>query len=394
MQRIYYQTIIERINEPRRCIQIIEGPRQVGKSTVIRQVLETISIPWLHFAADDIPATRAAWISDCWEMARAKMAANHSSELLLVIDEIQRLSQWSSVVKKEWDADTFNHVNIKVILLGSSRVRLERGLSESLMGRFEVIKMPHWSYTEMREAFGMSLDEYVFYGGYPGMVDFCHSTERWHNYMRSSIVDATINNDILMDSLITKPALLRQTFELASAYSSQQLSVTKMLGQLQDAGNTTTLSGYLQLLGQCGLVTGLNKFSMDLARRRASVPKYQVYNNGLMTLYGNLDLSTARATPKVWGRIVESAVGAYLLNAAYAQDFQLYYWRDGKDEVDFVLVRYGKVVAIEVKSGDERDTFGLHRFRDMFHPYRTLIVGPNAFPLEDFLSMDITTLFD
>lgn len=393
MQRAQYEEITSRINEPRRFIQIIEGPRQVGKSTLIKQVLNQTSLPWLHYAADNVPASEASWISQCWAVARSKMQLEHLPQLLLVFDEIQKLRNWSEVVKKEWDADTFSDVNIKVVLLGSSRVRLEKGLSESLKGRFEVIRMANWTFSEMNEAFGLTLDEYIYYGGYPGAAPLIGNEDRFRSYIRNAIVDATISNDILIDTPIAKPALLKQTFELSAAYSSQLVSLTKMVGQLQDAGNTTTLSGYLHLLDQSGMVCGLQKFASDQARRRASVPKYQVYNNALMTLFADHDFTSARMQPKVWGRIFESAVGAHIINQAYTRAFDVYYWRDGDDEVDFVLTRHSKVVAIEVKSGDEKSTRGLRRFQEMYHPHNALIVGPQGVTPETFFSADLNDLF-
>lgn len=394
IQREQYQTLMSHTKEARKCIQVIEGPRQVGKSTLIKQVLHATDMPWLHFSTDNVATSGNEWISECWNTARNKMHIEHLNELLLVIDEVQRLPRWSDAVKKEWDADTFNDTNIKVVLLGSSRVMLERGLSDSLKGRFEVIRMPNWSYAEMHDAFGITLDEYIYYGGYPGAADYINDPDRWRNYIRSSIVDATINNDILMDSPISKPALLRRTFEMSAAYSGQMLSLTKMVGQLQDAGNTTTLSGYLDLLDQSGMVCGLQKFAMNQVRRRASVPKYQVYNNALLSFYSDYDFTSARNDHKVWGRFYESAVGAHIINCAYMGNFRVFYWRDGNDEVDFVLVRNSRVVAIEVKSNDIADTAGLHRFEEMFYPHRSVIVGVNGIPLETFLASDLVDLFD
>lgn len=394
LQRSYYEIVKTRVNEPRKFIQIIEGPRQVGKSTLIKQVLKQTSLPWLHFSADNVPATRTAWISDCWATARNKLQMERLPELLLVIDEVQKLINWGEVVKKEWDADTFNDVPIKVVLLGSSRVRLEKGLSESLKGRFETIKMPNWYLKEMQEAFGMTTDEYIYFGGYPGAADLRHDMDRWREYISSSIVDATINNDILVDTVITKPALLRQTFELSSAYSGQLVALTKMLGQLQDAGNTTTLTHYLDLLDQSGMVCGLNKYAVDKARRRKSIPKYQVYNNALMSLYCEHDFASARANHQLWGHLFESAVGAHIINCAYTGRFNVYYWRDGGNEVDFVLVKDTKVVAIEVKSNHDKDTSGLHVFEERFHPHRSVLVGEGGIAIETFLASDLKELFN
>lgn len=394
IQRSYFETITKRVNEPRKFIQIIEGPRQVGKSTLIKQVLRGTSLPWVHFTADNVPATRTAWISDCWTTARNKLRMEHLPELLLVIDEIQKLQNWGEVVKKEWEDDTFNDVPIKVVLLGSSRIRLEKGLSESLKGRYETIKMPNWTLSEIQDGFGMTTDEYIYFGSYPGSADLRHDLDRWQEYISSSIVDATINNDILIDIVIAKPALLRQTFELSSAYSGQLVSLTKMLGQLQDAGNTTTLTHYLDLLNQAGMVCGLNKYAVDKARRRNSIPKYQVYNNALMSLYCEHDFESARANHKLWGRLFESAVGAHIMNCAYTNRFKVYYWRENSKEVDFVLVKDTKVVAVEVKSNHDKDTSGLHVFQEMFHPYRSVLVGEEGIDIETFLKSDLRELFE
>ncbi len=394
MQRVQFQLITSRLEEPRKFIQILEGPRQVGKTTLIKQVIQSMDKPIVHFSADNIPVSQATWISSCWQSVRSRMKNENLNEMILVIDEVQRLYQWAEVVKKEWDADTFNDVNIKVLLLGSSRMRLERGQSESLKGRFEVIKLPNWSWSEMHQAFGFNLDQYIYYGGYPGAAGLIEEPDRWREYINYSIVAATINNDILVDTPINKPALLRQTFELSSAYSGQILSLTKMIGQLQDAGNTTTLTGYLELLDTAGMVCGLQKFTIDKARRRASIPKYQVYNNALLSIYDDGDFTATRQNPKRWGHWVESAVGAYLVNEAYRCNFKVYYWREGNNEVDFVIVRNGRVVAIEVKSNEEKSTKGLQVFEELFHPYRSLLVGSGAFPIEDFLQTDLTTLFE
>ncbi|WP_028910692.1 ATP-binding protein [Prevotella sp. AGR2160] len=388
-----YKKIKRRLEEPRKFIQVVMGPRQVGKSTVVKQVLKDISIPYLLFLADDVPATNRSWISDCWDQARVLLKAKGAGEVILVIDEIQKIQGWSEVVKKEWDMDSYDDVAVKVLLLGSSRVLLEKGLADSMAGRYEEIRMGHWSFTEMREAFGWTLEQYLFYGGYPGSALLIDEEDRWNDYILSSIVDATINKDILQNTVITKPAVLKQTFELASAYSGEIVSLTKMLGQLQDAKNTTTLSGYLNLLQQSGLVGGLQKYSIDMARKRASVPKYQVFNNALKTVFLNTDFHGAMMDRKLWGRVYESAIGSYLMNEAFRRRLSLYYWREGSDEVDFVLQKKGEIIAIEVKSNSEQDTHGLHVFQEKFHPKRSVIVGRAGIPAETFLSMDVEELF-
>ena len=392
-KRIEYQTIKERIKESRKFIQVVMGARQIGKSTVVKQVLNDLDEPYRMFSADNVPTTHSAWISDCWAAVRSLKENKGWESVVLVIDEIQKITNWSEVVKKEWDADTFNDTNIKVLLLGSSRVLLEKGLSESLAGRFEEIRMTHWSYQEMKECFGFTLDQYIFYGGYPGAAPLIQDEDRFSQYIQSAIIEATINKDILMDTPISKPALLRQTFELGAAYSGEILSLNKMLGSLQDAGNTVTLAGYIHLLNESGLLCGLQKYSIDTARRRASIPKLQVYNNALKMVYSPLAFEAALVDRKSWGRIVESCIGAYLVSQAFAHRFEVFYWRERDDEVDFILRKKGAVVAIEVKSNAEKKTAGLEKFKQLFQPKKAFIVGDGGISIEDFLSMDIRKLF-
>lgn len=392
-KRAEYQTIRARLKEPRKFIQVVMGPRQVGKSTVVKQVLQELNEPYQLFSADNVPASNTGWVSNCWAAVRSLKESKGLESIILVIDEIQKISNWSEVVKKEWDDDSFHDRNIKVLLLGSSRVLLERGLSESLGGRFEEIRMTHWSFPEMRDCFGLSLDQYIYYGGYPGAAGLINDPDRWEQYIQSAVIDATINKDILMNTPIGKPALLRQTFELGVTYSGELLSLNKMLGSLQDAGNTVTLAGYLNLLGESGMLCGLQKYSIDSARRRASISKFQVYNNALKAVYNPYSFEQAIMDRKSWGHIFESGIGAWIVSQAFVHRFEVFYWRNRNDEVDFILRKKGVIVAIEVKSDAEKNTKGLNVFRDTFHPKSAFIVGDGGISAEEFLTMDIRTLF-
>ena len=392
-KRSEYHIITKRLKEERKFIQVVMGARQIGKSTVVKQVLKDIDLPYQFFSADNIPATKQSWISDCWDAVRSIKKSNNYESMILVIDEIQKISNWSEAVKKEWDTDTFNDCDIKVLLLGSSRVMLEKGLSESLAGRFEEIRMSHWSFLEMKECFDFSLEQYIYYGGYPGAASLINDNDRFSQYIQSAIIDATINKDILMDTPINKPALLRQTFELGASYSGELLSLNKMLGSLQDAGNTVTLAGYINLLNESGLLCGLQKFSIDNARRKASIPKLQVYNNALKMVYNSLSFEQSLLDRKHWGRIFESGIGAYLVSQAFTHRFEVYYWRERNDEVDFILRKNNSLIAIEVKSNAEKNTSGLDRFRQNFNPDKAFIVGEGGITPEEFLSMNIKKLF-
>lgn len=359
---------------------------------MVKQVLQQTTIPYLSVSADNVTKTDSSWISEMWATARARMKATKASEYLLVIDEVHKLDNWSEAVKKEWDDDTRNDVNIKVVLLGSSRLLLKDGLTESLAGRYELIRMPHWSYSEMREAFDVDIDQYIYYGGYPGGAAFIHDERRWRRYIKDSIVAPAIERDILTTKTIYKPVLMRQLFDLGCSYSGKELSLNKMLGQLQDAGNVTTLAGYLATLGEAHLLRGLQKYAQDAARKYNSVPKLQVYNTALLTAQTNTTFQRTFTTPDLWGRWVENAIGAYLLSQAEEYDYQLFYWREKDDEVDFVISYGGQCIAIEVKSGRRTTNEGIKAFRDKFHPQHAFVVGTGGVPVEEFLTWDIGNL--
>ena len=385
--------LIMRLQEPRRTIQVVAGPRQVGKTTLVKQVLQQLSTPSRFFNADGVEPDDKDWIAARWEEVRALMHFNQYQEMVLVIDEVHKINNWSEQVKREWDADTFNDVNIKVVLLGSSRLLLKKGLTESLAGRFEILSMTHWSFQEMQEAFGWDINQYVYFGGYPGSAPYVNNEARWRKYMRESIIAPAIEKDVLQTTYIYKPALMHQLFHLGCAYSGELLSYNKMLGLLQDAGNATTLVNYMEVLGESKLLTGLPKYVKDASRKYRTIPKLQVYNNALLTaLTEGVSYEKVFTDPQLWGRWVESAVGCYLLDKADELDCDLFYWREDNEEVDFVLRRADKLLAIEVKSGKRQSNSGLSTFRQMYNPQHSLVVGGQALSLEDLFKGDIASL--
>jgi uncharacterized protein len=392
-QRHHYQIVKQRIEEERLFIQVLIGPRQIGKTTLISQILENYTLPYHFISADAVAAGDTTWIEKQWEISRLKSATENASEFLLVLDEIQKIENWSEMVKKLWDEDTLKKRNIKVILLGSSRLLLQKGLTESLAGRFEEIYMGHWSFYEMEAAFGWSVDQYIWFGGYPGSVSLIHDEDRWKNYITNSLIETSISKDILMLTRVDKPALMKRLFELGCLYSGQILSYTKIMVQLLDAGNTTTLSHYLSLLDTAGLLAGLEKYSKDSIRKRSSSPKFQVHNTALISAQKNERFEEMVKLPDQWGRNVESSIGAHLMNHALMEGFKLYYWRDGNDEVDFVLERKGKVIGIEVKSGNTQRASGMAAFKNKFNPDKILLIGTDGLPYEQFLKINPTELF-
>lgn len=393
-KRRQFNELKSRIEEARNKIQVISGPRQVGKSTLVKQVLKEISIDFTFISADNVEKDNLYWINEVWETARQRMKLKKTSEYLLVIDEVHKVNNWSEAVKKEWDADTFNDVNIKVVILGSSRLLIKDGLTESLAGRYELIHMSHWSFKEMNEAFGIDLEHYIFFGGYPGGVNFINNETRWRKYIKDGIIAPAIFHDILKTKQVYKPELMKQLFELGCTYSGEEIALTKLLGQLQDAGNITTLANYLSTLNESHLLCGLQKYANDNARKYNSVPKMLVYNTALLSSLYGLSYSQVFTDPKMWGRWVESAVGAHLLNIADELDYKIYYWRERNDEVDFILEYNRQCIAIEVKSGRRTTNAGISVFKEKFRPLHTFIVGNGGIPLEEFLSSDLKYLFE
>jgi predicted AAA+ superfamily ATPase len=392
-KRPQFAEVFDRMNEPRKFIQVLAGPRQVGKSTLIDQVLAECQIPHYLYNADGVDENDTDWIRRIWESTRTLMDTRQQTEAVLVIDEIHKIKRWSEIVKREWDADTRGKRQLKLFILGSSRLMLRKGLTESLAGRFELIRLGHWTLQEMEDAFGWTLDEWIYYGGYPGSASLIKDMRRWKKYIKESLVAPAIEKDIILTSNIYKPALMKQLFELGCTYSAELLSLTKALGQLQDAGNVTTLSSYLEILNQCNLLAGLQKYANDEARRYQSVPKYQVYNNALLTAYKGTSYEKDRIDPQIWGRWVESAVGAYLLGGAEEGSYNVYYWRERSNEVDFIIVRQGEVIALEVKSGRRGMNSGLPKFCDLFQPKHALVIGTDGIPFDDFFRMKIEDLF-
>lgn len=379
-----------RLAEPRRCVQVVAGPRQVGKTTLVQQVLARGDRARLFVSADEPALRDRAWLDAQWERARRMARDAGKGGAVLALDEVQKVPGWSETVKRLWDEDTRHRLPLRVVLLGSAPLLVQRGLAESLAGRFETLHLPHWSFSEMRAAFGFSLEQYLYFGGYPGAAPLAGDHSRWRRYLLDSLVETAIARDVLLLTRVDKPALLRRLFELGCRYSGQVLSYTKMLGQLHDAGNTTTLAHYLELLAGAGMLTGLPKYSGTAVRSRGSSPKLQVLNTALLTAQSGLTPDEARADLDFWGRLTESAVGAHLANAAAVGQCELFYWREGTREVDFVLRRGRTVVALEVKSGRAPLAHsGLAAFQDAFKPKRALLVGGDGITVEEFLSRPV-----
>ncbi len=390
-----YSVLLNRLREPSRRIQIVSGPRQVGKTTMVQQVLGTLESDRkaIIYATADLPAPGGStWIEEYWQAARILA---EKTDAVLALDEVQKISNWSETVKLLWDEEKTRGTPLAVVLLGSSALLMQKGLKESLAGRFELIRMGHWSLNEMHEAFGMDLEQYLVFGGYPGGADLAGDFDRWRSYILDSLIETSISRDILMMSRVDKPILLRKLFMLACECPCRILSYTKMLGQLHDAGNTTTLAHYLELLQGAGLITELKKYSGSRIRKRSSSPKLLPLNTALISAVKGYDLKYLKENPAYRGMLTEAAVGGRLYKGTVSSgEYNLSYWNTGEDEVDYVLTERERILGLEVYSGSRGHTRkGLERFRREYPKAEALLVGGDGLPIERALRMNPSEYF-
>jgi predicted AAA+ superfamily ATPase len=382
-KRNLVDVISSRLLEPKKFLQIVVGPRQTGKTTAIKQAIEQLNVPVVYFSFDDERDISTEKLRSIWKEARAVNAKQE--ETLLVLDEVQRIKQWASTVKSLWDEDVWNGCPLKVMLSGSSPLLLRKGLKESLAGRFELIHSPHWNLWECVQAFDYTLNDYLFFGGYPGASVLRDDEQRWANYLRETIIEPTLTKDVLLMDEVRKPAVLTGLFYLGSAYSAREVSYRKLLGQLCDAGSTDTIASYLGLLGNAGILTGLFKYDEKLLKVRGSSPRLLTFDPSLMAVASAKNQSDFLGSSEQRGHIVESAIGSYLLARGASEGFQLYWWRENSKEVDFVIRKGNKRTAIEVKSGRVKGNGGLQAFNEAYPGTYSLIVGTSDASIEDFL---------
>ena len=383
--------LLDHLTKGPNLLQMVVGPRQVGKTFALKQVISKWKGP-SHYASADLPiAPDAYWIESQWQSAR-QFLKKKKGTVLLVLDEVQKVPRWSEVVKALFDEDRHKRYPLRTVLLGSAALKIQSEAGDSLAGRFERLYCSHWSWKECQRAFGWVLDQWLYYGGYPRAAQLIESQQRWSSHIVDSLIDSVLSRDVLQMTPIVKPALLRQLFMLSVHTPAQILSYNKMLGQLQDAGNTVTLAHYLNLLSSAFLVTGLQKWSQGLARSRASSPKLIVWNNALITSLASLPYDQYRQRRELWGRLVENAVGAHLLNHS-SPSVGVYYWRHRNDEVDFILEKGRNLLLIEVKSGLPKTSKGLDQLKKFVPKAKALIVGTGGVPLEQFFSSEPTDWF-
>jgi hypothetical protein len=382
--RDFVHTLLARMQESHPLIQTVLGPRQVGKTTGVSQLLDKVKGPTHYVAADDTLHASNRWIQEAWQEALQKGPGT-----ILVIDEIQKIPNWAEVVKRLWDEQR-KQPKLKLILLGSSSLSLQKGLTESLTGRFELISVFHWSFPESQKAFGYNLDTYLRFGGYPGADAYIKDYPRWFSYLKSSVVDTVVGQDILTHQTVAKPALFRQAFEILCSYPAQEVSYRSLLGQLQDRGNTDLIKHYIELYEGAYLFRTLSKYSARPVKIKSSSPKIIPLCPALYTLAAG---AHALDDPDKKGHLFEAVVGADLLRIHGAQ---VYYWRDSSYEVDYVLFHEGRLYAIEVKSRRRRFLGGIDAFQKRFKKAKACVITMENYakfsqaPLEFLTSVSVS----
>lgn len=387
-ERAIVSSVLNSLKLPKKLIHILVGPRQVGKTTASMQIAKKWEGPIITISADTPLPPDHTWLISHWNNALLKPGC------LLIIDEIQKVNGWNETIKMLWDKTQLDNSDLNVILLGSSALLLQKGFAESLSGRFLLHRCLHWSYNEMKCAFGATIDEWFYYGGYPGAFVLRDHPQVWSQYIRDSLIETVLARDILQMQTVTKPSLLRHLFMLAASYPSQILSYNKMLGQLQDAGNTTTLANYVKLLESAFLVSGLEQYKKDVHGKRGSSPKLIMWNNALVNALYSTSLSQLREDYTKWGRIVENAIGSIMLNRFQGTPFELYYWRQRDNEVDFIVKNSSSLYAIEIQAGKFECPKGMQNFLKLYPEAKPVFVGTGGIPFEEFLDGDLIRFFN
>ena len=380
-ERKLVSQLVDRINEPRKFIQIVTGPRQTGKTTAVLQALKKINLPRYYVNADDPALVSENWLRHEWKLARILAKTGGA---ILIIDEIQNVSRWSSLVKLLWDDDTLLQIPLKVIIIGPSALLLQRGLTESLMGRFEVLHCLHWNYSECKEAFGYTIDDFLFFGGYPGAAKLINEDDRWTEYMGSSIVDPAISHDILMMEKVRKPALLRSLFLYGCMHSAQQMSYVKIPEQLLVTDNTVTIKYYLNLLEKAGMLAGLQNYSVNQIRIIQNSLRFIVYDTSLMTYAFDVNKQRFLDNAGDYSRLVQSAVGANLLVRGKAEGFEVYWCHECDTVADFIIKSGRHLTSVEVNTGrvkSSNDSVVLKKLNPDAPPFS---IGSDITTLEDF----------
>lgn len=367
----------KRISEPAPSrIQILTGPRQVGKTTLLLDLARSTKIASRYLALDAPEASIPGWWDRQWELI---LQVAGEKKVLLLLDEVQFLPDWTRVVKSAVDQIYRMKIPVHIIATGSSALKVGAGAKETMAGRFERLAICHWAPSDIQKAFRLTPKEavtrYLRFGGFPGGMNLISDLQRWRAYIRDSIMEPAIGRDLIHAEKIRKPSLFRQVFGICTKYPSEIVSLGKIGGALLEEGTLDTISQYLEILQEAYLVAPIRKFSRKEIRRRASPPKLIPLSNAFLAASGHENLPTHQSDPQAWGRWVETACIAFLINSGLT----VHYWREEPFEVDVVVENADGEWAIEIKSGafSGGDLRGLFEFCKKFPSFTPIVICEN-----------------
>lgn len=368
------ERLTERLDEPAPGrVQILTGPRQVGKTHILLDSAARWRESALYLAADAPESSLPGWWELQWQRT-LQMAGRGKS--VLFVDEAHYLPQWSPVIKSAIDEVYRKKLPLHIVITGSATLPLGSGAREAMTGRFERIELRQWNPRDLAEAFSLDRDEaiecFIRFGSFPGGMSLISDIPRWKAYIRDSIIDPAVGRDILMREQVRKPALLRQIFAVCTGHPSEILSLAKIAGALSDAGTLETIAHYLGLLEEAYLIASVRKYSAREVRRRSSPPKIVPLSNALTAASRSGDPPLPARDPAPWGRWVENACIAFAIGCGQ----KVHYWREEPLEVDFVLIGSWGKWAIEIKTGElgSRDMAGLLTFCRRWPEFRPLVL--------------------
>lgn len=386
----------QRLSEPAPGrIQLLTGPRQVGKTTVLLELAAELRPVAVYIAADSAEASLPGYLDRVWVQAE-ELAELHGRAVVL-LDEVHALPDWAGRLKAEWDRLRRRRIPVHVVASGSSALRLAGASRESLAGRFERMTLTHWTVSSLAEVFGLdpaeAAEQLVRRGGYPGAMAYRDDPDRWAAYVRDAIVEPAIGRDILALGAVRKPGLLRQVFAVCTGSPAGIVSLQKIQGRLQDSGALETIAHYLELLEEAYLVAAVRKYSARAARRRSAPPKLITLSNALLAVSDPLGSPDAEAEPARFGAWLENACLAHAWNSGQT----VMYWREEPFEVDGVISGSWGSWAVEVKTGhvalsDLRPLLEFHRRQPQFRPL--LIADARALPIAARAGIDATSWQD
>lgn len=357
-------SIMDLVNKREGHIHVLVGPRQVGKTTTVKQLSENSGLVSKYISADGEVSRPKSWLSLQWQMSLGEGVE------LLIIDEIQKVENWAEEAKRFWDQR--GESSPRLILLGSSSLSLHRGLSESLTGRYILHRVYHWDFESSQKLLNeLDLKKYLEHGGYPGSYEFIENKFEWLSFVKDSIITPVIEKDILSMVHVKSPALFRQSFDLICSYASQEISYTKLLGQLQDKGNTDLVKNYIKLFEAAFLVKSLEKYSGKIIKKRSSSPKLYPLAPALYSQAIDMQFDE-----EYYGHAFELFILMELLKFPGS----VYYWRERSYEVDFILEIGNKLIAVEVKyTSLPESTKGLEEFVTKFENVVPLIINKDNY---------------